>query len=468
MRRIWWLWLFLVVAACRKQDALRPKRPPTARFFVDSIGLEGENRLPSRFVLRWYGEDADGVVVGYEIRLNGGAWSFTTAQESTFTVAFEPGIQYKDVLFELRAVDNDGLRTDPPAHLRVPLKNSPPICKIDDRLAPPDTALVAITLALRVDDPDGAETVDSLYIRIGNGPWVSFSPRHTLITLTPQNPSATSATLVFFGNSLMPGLLIPTPLPLDDTLRLYVRAKDQGGLFSVVDSTRRIYLRRKTAAWLILDSWPTTEAIDTLDAYFRQAWVGYDHWSLRGTTQRPPLQIPTWLHVFRAYSFVGWLGSATALTELELSETLIELYLSGGGRLFINFPLPSTIEPTSPIFRWAPIDSLSSVRQNGLLAPGGIVRPLQSGFPQLSNGLPSFMGGINPPYPKGTAVTLYDLPNLVQGNGQPWPAGLSKAAAVGFPTNGGKFRQIFLILPLFQLGGDRVDFLSALQTALQP
>jgi hypothetical protein len=31
-----------------------------ARFFVDSIGLEGENRLTSRFKLGWWGEDPDG------------------------------------------------------------------------------------------------------------------------------------------------------------------------------------------------------------------------------------------------------------------------------------------------------------------------------------------------------------------------------------------------------------------------
>lgn len=66
---------------------------------MDSILLEGENRLPSRFKLYWYGEDSDGYVVGYELRMSGGEWGFTTAQESTFVVPFEPGEQIKDVIF---------------------------------------------------------------------------------------------------------------------------------------------------------------------------------------------------------------------------------------------------------------------------------------------------------------------------------------------------------------------------------
>ncbi|MCX7764294.1 MAG: hypothetical protein N2253_05325 [Bacteroidia bacterium] len=468
MKKFWWLWLSLLPLACRKKETPRPKLPPVVQFFVDSIKLEGESRLPSRFTLRWYGDDPDGYIVGYEIRMEGGPWAFTTAQESTFTVSFEPGVQYKDLVFELRGVDNDGLRTDPPARLRVPLKNSPPVCEIDDLTAPPDTALVAITISLRLNDPDGVETIDSLYIRIGSGPWTAFPPRYTLLTLTPQSPSTSSPTLVYVGTNLSPSFTIATPLPLDDTVRVYVRAKDQGGLFSPIDSTKRIYFRRKTADWLVLDSWNSSEAIDTLAAAFSQAWGRYDYWNLRLATQRPPLLIPTWLHIFRAYRYVCWIGAAPNLYELEDAETLIERYLSAGGYLFINFPLSGSLGANSPIFRWAPMDSISSTVQNGLLAPNSPVTSLLPAFPSFSNGLPYFMNGINPPYPKGTAITLYEMPNLVQGTGQPWPPGLSRAAAVGFPTGGGKFRQIFLILPLHQLRGDRVAFLTALQNAFQP
>lgn len=468
MKGLRWLWLLALPLACKKKDNPRPKLPPTARFFVDSIGLDTANRLPSRFVLRWYGDDPDGYVVGYELRMNGGAWSFTTAQESTFVVSFERGEQYKDLIFELRAVDNDGLRTEPPARLRVPLRNSPPICRIDASLAPPDTALVAITISLLVDDPEGRETVDSLYLRIGNGPWVAFSPRQTLLTLTPQNPSATSPTLVYAGNALTPAFTIPTALPLNDTLRIYVRAKDQGGLLSDPDSTKRIYLRRKTADWLVIDSWDNSAAIDTLRTSFQQAWGGYDYWNLRSAAQRPPLRIPTWLHIFRAYPQVYWIGGFMSFNELEESETLIERYLSGGGRLFVNSPLPSSMETSSPVVRWSPIDSISSSVKNGLLASGGAVSSLVPDFPSLTNGLPFFMPSINPPYPKGTATVLYEIPDLQQPTAQPWPQDQSRAAAVGFPISPGKYRQIFFILPLHQLAGDRVGFLTALQNAFQP
>lgn len=455
--------------ACRKKDQPRPNQLPIVRFFVDSIGLEGSDRLPSRFMLRWYGEDPDGFIVGYELRMNGGPWSFTTAQESTFVVPFEPGVSYKDVIFELRAIDNLDARTEPPARLRVPLRNSPPTCQIDPATAPPDTTLPAITLSLRIEDPDGPETLDSLYVRIGNGPWVALSPRNTLLTLVPQDPTTPSPTLVYSGTSLTPILTLPTSLTLDDTNRIYVRAKDQGGLFSEPDSTHPIYVRRKTSSWLILDSWNTSDAQMDLTPDWQAAWGSFDLWDLRSAAQRPPLRIPTWLHIWRLYPRVYWLGNPAAIGELEAAEALIERYLQGGGRLFVNFPLPSSLDPNSPIFRWSPVDSLSSSFQNGLLPPSSTVQATLSSFPDLNNAQSFFLSGVNPPYPKSTAQVLHTLPGLIQGNGQPWPAGIPKTAAVGFPTaTPNRFSQIFFILPLHQLGGDRVGFLTALQTALTP
>lgn len=461
--------LVFLLAACKK-DTPRPKQPPAARFFVDTIALDTANRLPSRFVLRWYGDDPDGYVVGYELRANGGAWAFTTAQESTFVVPFAPGELYKDIVFELRAVDNDGLRTDPPARLRVPLRNSPPVCRLDPQVLPPDTTLPVVTLLLRVADPDGAETVESLYVRIGPAsPWIAVEPRHTLLTLVPEDPKTSSATLVYSDTRLVPILRVPVPLPLNDTVRFYVRAKDQGGLFSEPDSTRPIYLRRKVGDWLVMDSWNDDGAYGALAPDMAVAWGSYDYWNLRNATQRVPLRVPTWLHIWRLYPRVCWIGNVTALPDLEASEALIESYLTGGGRLFLNFPLPSSIEARSPVFRFGPMDSIATRPQNGVLASGSPVSSQVGGFPDLSNGLPYFLSGVNPPFPKGTAQVLYTMPSLLQGNGQPWPATGSRVAAAAFPAaSPGRYTQVFLILPLHQLGGDRVAFLQALQTAFQP
>lgn len=441
-----------------------------ARFFVDTIALDGPDRLPSRFVLRWYGEDPDGYVVGYELRRDGGGWGFTTAQESTFTVTFAPGEQYKDILFELRAVDSQGARTDPPARLVVPLRNSPPVCTIDASVAPPDTTLPALTLSLQISDPDGAETVESLYVRINAGLWIGLSPRHTVLTFVPQNPSAASPTLVYSGTALTPLVTLPTALSLEDTNRIYVRVKDQGGLFSAVDSTRAIYVRRKTGDWLVLDSWTDGSAYAALQPDMGAAWGGgHDYWNLRRPTQRPPLRLPTWLHIWRLYPRVYWLGTSTALSELEGAEALIERYLLGGGRLFVNFPLSASLPASSPIFRWSPVDSIPSSPQNGLLGPGAQVASQVPSWPDLSNGQPFFLSGINPVYPKGTAQPLYLLPTLLQGNGQPWPASSTQVAATAFPGGApGKYTQVFFILPLHQLGGDRVAFLIALQNAFLP
>jgi len=474
-----WIWIggvvFGLLAGCKK-DQPKPSRPPIARFFVDSISLEGEDRLPSRFRLGWWGEDPDGYVVGYELRVNGGSWAFTTEQESTIVIGFDPGVVEKDVVFELRAVDNEGLRTEPPARLRVPLRNTPPTCRLDPSVPLPDTTLPALTLVFLVDDIDGRETLDSLYVRIGaGGTWQAVPVRHTTLTFVPANPRTSSPTRVYSGTQSNPLLTISTPLPLDDTVRLYFRVRDNGGLFSTIDSTKAIFLRRKTGDWLVIDNWGDNDAITTIAPDLSAAWSGgYDVWNLRSSAQAIPLYNPTWLHIFRFYPRIFWIGGAEEerFRRLEEVEAIIQTYLLGGGRLLVNSPIPSRVEDNSPIFRWGPMDSISSApsTQNGLLAPNASVSPQDAAFPGLTNGLPYFMSFINPPYPKGTAQVLYAMPTLLQGNGQPWPATASRAAAVAFPegTTAGKYRQIFFILPLHQLSGNRTSLLQAIENAFQP
>lgn len=461
----------LAVVACRKADKPKPKLAPVVRFFVDSIGLEGPDRLSSRFRLQWSGDDPDGYVVGYELRQNGGPWAFTTAQESTFVVPFGAGEIEKDVVFELRGVDNDGLRTEPPARLRVPLRNTPPTCYVDSALYLPDTTFPVVTVSLRIGDLDGVETLDSLYVRIGaSGSWYALPPRHTLLSFVSVDPRSASPTRLYSGTSLTPILTIPEPLPLGGAVRLYFRAKDHGNLFSETDSTKLIYIRPKTSDWLVIDSWEDASALTSLDADLIAAWGSYDLWDLRQPANRHPLYNPTWIHLFRLYSRLFWIVGQGGFYRLEEVEQVIQTYLNGGGRILISSPIPSTVSSFSPIFRWGPMDSISSSVQNGLLAPGAVVASQEGSFPDLSNGLPYFMSLINPPYVKGTARVLYEMPTLQTGNGQPWPSGLPKNAILGFPegTTPGKYRQIFCILPLHQLGGNRIGFLQAVQTAFQP
>ncbi len=463
--------VLLAAVACRKADNPKPKLAPVARFFVDSIGLSGMDRLPSRFKLAWSGDDPDGYVVGYELRKDGGPWAFTTAQESTFVVTFETGEVEKDITFELRALDNDGLRTEPPVRLQVPLRNTPPTCYIDAVVRLPDTTFPVLTVSLQVDDLDGSETLDSLYVRIGpNSPWRALSPRNTLLSFVSDNPRAVSPTRIYGGTSLTPILTIPEALPLSDTVRLYFRAKDNGNLFSEVDSTKPIYIRPQASDWLVLDGWGDASALANLDPDFTAAWGSYDHWNLRQVGNLHPLYNPTWIHLFRLYPRIFWLTDQGGFSRLEEVEQVIQTYLNSGGRLFICSQILSTISTFSPIFRWGPMDSISSSVQNGLLAPNAVVAAQEPAFPDLRNGLPYFMSLINPPYVKGTARVLYEMPTLQTGTGQSWPNGFPKSAVLGFPegTTPGKYRQIFCILPLHQLGGDRIGFLQAVQTAFQP
>ena len=71
------------VTSCVRGNKLANQAPDT-KISIDSINLTGAERLNSNISLSWYGSDADGYVVGYEISLNNTDWTYTTAQDSTF------------------------------------------------------------------------------------------------------------------------------------------------------------------------------------------------------------------------------------------------------------------------------------------------------------------------------------------------------------------------------------------------
>ena len=99
---------------------------PETRMSLDSINLSGEDRLNSVVKLSWFGSDADGYVVGYEVRVDEGPWVGTNRTDSTMVLAIPAGLDSADLAVEVRAIDNEGGVDASPARLIVPIKNSPP------------------------------------------------------------------------------------------------------------------------------------------------------------------------------------------------------------------------------------------------------------------------------------------------------------------------------------------------------
>lgn len=444
-----------------------PNQPPDTRIFVDTIALQGPNSLPSKFQLFWYGEDPDGYVVGYELRFDEQNWTFTARNESTFTLFIPPDSVYFSVEFQVRAIDHEGAVDPTPARLRVPLRNSPPIAVFSSEIPFPDTTFPVLTFKVNVSDPDGDNTLQKLELKVNSSDWYSLplgKQLFSLVARTPQNNLSEASIYVETSETPLP-FSIPD-LRLDGENVFYLRAQDQGGLYSEVDTSPVVFLRKTKGPWLVIDNTNSDIPFQTLRPAVEITFTeGYDLWNLR-QDYLPPLVNPSWYHIFRLYEKLIWLAEPSTLSFVESAEEALQRFFFHGGKAVFNFLLRSDLTPTSPLCRILPIDSIPSSPKNALLAPSDSLQPYGN-FPVLQNAQSYYLSNIQPLYVKSTAVSLYHAPNLLQSNGNPWPSTREVGAAL---PQGTKFKIIFLGIPLWQLSSASnpplADFFSAVKNAL--
>lgn len=161
MRRLGFVILLLGVAAvgCTGRTALVPRLAPETTVFVQG-DVDTVNHVVEIF---WFGTDPDGVVAFYELRLLNpaapaeSAWVRTTRTDSTFTV-FTPTGSASPV-FEVRAIDNDGLIDATPARQRFFFDNEPPTVMIGSYPQPSSETYASLTLSWTASDPDGESSI---------------------------------------------------------------------------------------------------------------------------------------------------------------------------------------------------------------------------------------------------------------------------------------------------------------------
>ena len=179
------LLLALLVWAC-DETPFHPKKeanpvgnqPPETYLFllsdtlnvgvVDSVGID---TTASKQVMHWWGDDSDGLVIGYYVQ-----WDYqdepvwTTAEYDTFYVP----IRSKFDRFTIRvwAVDNDSLMDPTPAEQTFPVFNTRPEIEFKNRSNPSAPGgqpnVTAYTFPTRtfmwdVIDADGVQTVTHIY-----------------------------------------------------------------------------------------------------------------------------------------------------------------------------------------------------------------------------------------------------------------------------------------------------------------
>ncbi len=422
------LLILMGLSACDMGQKLDNQAPET-QIFLDEINLEGENRLRSTIRLHWIGEDVDGYVVGYEVSLDQNDWTFTTRTDSILNFALPPGRDTIDLSFFVRAKDNEGALDPSPDELVIPLKNTPPIALFDTLSPLQDTFYTVFALPVLVDDPDGSNTIDSVLIKANEGPWLAVNPSTKIVTVLPTSPEATGAMNGTVFEDLDPSAFGELEgIRLEDDNIFYIKSVDIAGSSSKIDTSQRIFLKRKTGNLLVLDDHQNDDVDTIYSNRLRDIYPNFDQVNM--ALNRPKLWNPTFRVWISLYDKILWYGdgrfaSGTESLLIELAANEIQNFLSGGGKLLFSTTFTSQFNQRlnlelSPLFEFTPMDSLANnLGRQPRLSPDSLIRP-KAAFASELEALQSsfFAAAVYPYYPKNPDNTLFTAD--VSGVGGAW------------------------------------------------
>jgi hypothetical protein len=454
--------VLLLFMAC-EEGQLLDNLPPETQLFLTEINLSGPDRLNSVLDISWSGEDQDGYVKGYELSFDQTTWKFVTTQDSTFRFDISPGSDTTDIDFYVRAIDDKELADPSPAYLRIPIKNAPPVARLDTLKTVPDTVNSVFSLLWTVNDLDGNETLDSTFLRINNGPWYRIETRITFATFVPEAPMSASeqAAKVYADIS---GQLLPLSiqgLRVGESNRMYLRTRDISGTYSVTDSSNTFFVKRQSGDLLLVDAHTSPDADEVYFPILSSIYPTYDYIDLQNN--QPLFWEPAFGLYLGLYDKVFWYSDGTEIPGLglqllmEVGANQLQLYLNQGGKLFTTaqFPNSFTNDPTtantSAVFSFSPMDSLPVAFGQARIPIGNLVVPMGD-LTGNSDTLEAsrFITGADPFYPKNAVNSLYTA-QLILANGSPWPGPPTVCSRSVFAN--GRTNQVFFSIELHKLNG---------------
>ncbi len=453
------LWAFISVclfASCEK-DALIANLPPDTHLSVKAINLSGDNRLNSTVNLSWYGTDADGYVIGYEYSVNGSEWIKTESQDSTFRFPIAPGQDTTDVIFRVRAIDNDLNRDETPAELVVPLKNAPPVAEIESASFPKDTAHLAFSFRWKYSDPDGNQTVTKAFIRLNDGNWTEIDRTKPLITLIAKTPTISGYTdaHLYYNTESNPSTLSLSRFNNGGDNVVSIKVVDIAGTESVIDTSLTVFVKSKKNNLLFINGQSRTVA-NAYAGLIGKAGLSFDFIDLNqeGGKYMPYFWNPTYTLMMKQYprlflntdqSLVINPSTGSAGLLLELMASVMQSFTDNGGKSFITTSFPSG-QDLSLLRGVYPIDSISNTSGMAVIQKDSNIYNPANQYPALSP--KNLLLGIDPMVPSVDATVLY--------KGKLTPFGAWKGPdTVGVKrTVAGKVRQIFFSVELYLFNQD--------------
>ncbi len=384
---------------------------PETRMSVDRIDLSGPNRLNSVVKLAWFGSDADGYVVAYELRVGEGPWVRTTQTDSTLVLGIPAGQDTADLAVEVRAIDHEGGIDPSPARLVVPIKNTPPSAEFTTSSFPDVPVWNAVTFQWFAEDPDGAGSITDVELRVNGGAWRPIDPNQKLVSLVLH---ASGATTLYYGNQEASAANWGYALDTAGPSLLEIRARDLAGAWSAPDTAPPVTVKMPQSKLLVVAS-HSAAADAAWSSDLAALGVDYDLLDLLSNSgaARPRSWNPGFRHTLRGYDAVVvytassvMLDPQTGLTKLPLAHMgpAIQRFGEAGGRVLVSASFSATSDLTDLVGTF-PIDGLvTSTGQVRLVTDSALVAQ-QSGYPNLKS--TNVLIGLTPMVASADAEVLY-------------------------------------------------------------
>lgn len=384
---------------------------PETRMSVDRIDLSGPDRLNSVVKLAWFGSDADGYVVAYELRVGEGPWVRTTQTDSTLVLGIPAGQDTADLAVEVRAIDHEGGIDPSPARLVVPIKNTPPSAEFTTSSFPDVPVWNAVTFQWFAEDPDGAGSITDVELRVNGGAWRPIDPNQKLVSLVLH---ASGATALYYGNQEASAANWGYALDTAGPSLLEIRARDLAGAWSAPDTAPSVTVKMPQSKLLVVAS-HSAAADAAWSSDLAALGVDYDLLDLLSNSgaARPRSWNPGFRHTLRGYDAVVvytassvMLDPQTGLTKLPLAHMgpAIQRFGEAGGRVLVSASFSATSDLTDLVGTF-PIDGLvTSTGQVRLVTDSALVAQ-QSGYPNLKS--TNVLIGLTPMVASADAEVLY-------------------------------------------------------------
>jgi len=460
----------MLVSACSENinDVPNENIPPETHLFLYPDSTISQQK--SKLKIHWWGDDPDGLVIGYFIKWQGidSEWTFTKSNDSLFALPI--GTVDTTFSFYAAAVDNSGngkydksivvnnvdFGSEPyvdankngkyddgekftdigavdasPANQKFPIKNTAPEVAWDKQSVLPATSFPVMTVGWNAEDLDGNETITEIQLALNDtANFISLAGNVGLVTLIIDNVESNNPSFNVYinGNIENPNSEQLQNLKLNDFNRLYVRAKDNSGASSkfvmLPDEGINWFVQKPSGQILIIDDYASGANQKT---FYKTVFDGLYSGSIQNSynvldleESKLPYTSITFLHTLELFKYIYWYSDSSP--SIDLTSLVTQTFLQNGGKIFYSMTFQDSSAnydvSLQTLQNFLPIESLGEDKPLSFLFAGAnVVKSDQnSDYPNLKTA--STIGSIRTFNPNTIAAAkVYDLSSSQKNGG---------------------------------------------------